>query len=712
MSNGNDTIKKILEVEDRFTESLNDFKREIKAIAKASDKADDDIEDLNDEIKKTGTNAKKAKPHVNKLGDAFSKAGGAVKGFVASYLSLKGLEMVKDLALASAEADSVSRSFERMAVSVGFTGDELTRSMREATDNMVSDVALQKNAMRSLISGIDPQDMLVSMKFVSRFAQSVGGDAEQLMQTVMTGLARGSAQFLDDVGIQVMGSSDVVGDAIEQMKEKMLELDETPFTNFRQFGTTIENMRIELGSYFTPILDDLVTLVGELMDTVSPEEANRIGESFGIMLIGITKGFAMFGLEIDRQMSNINNSINKTLLFGSSLAEGFIDLMAKADDTWLGRASAFITGNDLDETKTEIDALNAMLSGISTALADQLLEEEAGAEKRAEIWKEFILRTGLAAEATKKATLATNENSDAVEENAKKLGTTNSMALYYGQLMQEFAESRTASELEYLEALKLVDQEREQAYQDELARVDARREMVAQAITTAGDMASAVSSIHDSRMSELQREFDYEEERIQNSTMSRRKKEQALEKLADTRKKAEIESAKRQVVFATLTGASNTALAIQKQILAILAVTAETPGGPLVKIGAGVAMAGATAGYIASIKSAQASIPKREFGGVMRRNELYEVAERNKDEMITQGGKHFTMLSSGGVATPDVKGGGSTVVNMNITFGAGTDTQTIEERLPSMIAKGLEMADRQGDVRYERMSGFQRAIGN
>jgi hypothetical protein len=714
MSNGNDTIKKILEVEDKFTDPLNDFKEEIKAIAKASDKAEDDVEDLNDEIQKTGTNASKATPKAKKLSNAFGDMKSSVVGLVSAYIGLRGLEMAKDLAILSAEAESVAISFDNMARSVGFSGEELTNAMRESTDNMISDVALQKNAMKALISGIDPQAMLVSMQYVSRYAQSVGGDAEQLMQTVMTGLARGSAQFLDDVGIQVMGSTDVVGDAVDQMKEKMLELNETPFTKIRKFETSMENLKIKIGDELVPSVDILIGLFSDLsaqaeqlglledaLDSVRYATAIFASPIIGIVgvidalfvstelgaraTMGIMTRLAIEGLSVYQGIAEATSDIE---LLPDSLQES-ANRTADALADKLGLLRANLAQNDADVITTG-DALIERVEKYGTAI-DKLWGNDQTSSNREQAQRRQI-------QTIEDQTEATNEQ---VKANEELLHSIDKIAFIEQQRANKQAEDRAKAK-----------GYREQEEADELARIEARREMVSQAITTAGDMASAISSIHDSRMEELQREFDYEEEGIKNSTMSRKKKEKALEQLADKRKKAEIESAKRQVVFATLTGASNTALAIQAQVLTIIRSMSETSGGVAMRIGAGIAMAGATAGYISQIKSAQASIPKREFGGVARRNELYEVAERNKDEMFQSGGKNYFMPSSGGRVTPDVQSGGNTVVNMNITFGAGTDTQTIEQRLPSMIAKGLEMADRQGEVRYERMPNFQREMGN
>ncbi len=709
------TVKKVLEVEDKFTKPMNDFKKGLGDVAKKSNEADKKLEGANDEIKKTGNNSKKATPKVKSFADSFEDVAGSVKGFVMAYAGVKGLNISYDLAMLGAEAESVELAFARQAEAVGYYSDTLTSKMSTATGNMVSDIALQKNAMKALVAGIDPESMLVSMQYVSRYAQSVGADSEQLMQTVMTGLARGSAQFLDDVGIQVMGSSDVVGDAVEQMKEKMMELDDIPLTNIKQFQTTVENLKVELGSYFTPVLDDLVTLMGDLMGTVSPEQADRLGESFGLIIGGIAKSFAVMGAGVDQVLSTINHRINQTLLFTTSLGEGFQEVA-------LGilKVSEFIdnvlTPKDYEEYNVStamiegIEASQAKVEELSLQLAKQLLEEEAGAEARQQIWKDYVLGVDRAIEKQK-------ELAEVSSGGGGGGGITNTLEDL--KLEKEGISAVTTAEEIRLGTLgKLITQkekirlENAQELLDLAELTEARREMIAQAITTGGEMFSAMSTISSAKMNALKQEFDYEEERIKNSTMSRKKKEKALEGLAKKRKDAEIEQAKRQVAFSALLGATNTALAIQNGIVAITGVAKDQAGGFAIRAGAMLAMAGAVATQIAQVKSAQANIPKREHGGVMRKDELYEVAERNKDEVIEQGGRSYTVRSSGGRAHPNTGNGGSTTVNMNVSFGAGTDTATIEERLPSMIAKGLKIADRQGEIEWGGMGNFQREIGN
>jgi hypothetical protein len=722
----NPTIKKTLEVENKFSKPLKDFKKGLGDVATASDKADKKISKANKQVAKTGTSANTSAPKVEKLSRSWMGVSSAVTAFASAYTLVKGLDVAGDLAMLGAEAESVELAFERQARAVGFYGDVLTQEMAEATGNMIADVALQKNAMKALISGIDPEAMIVSMQYVSRYAQSVGADAEQLMQTVMTGLARGSADFLDDVGIQVQGSSDVVGDAVEQMKEKMMELDDIPLTNINQFKTTMENIKVELGTYFTPVLDDLVTLMGELMGTVSPEQADRMGESFSLMLTGVAKGFAVFGAGVDNTLSTINTRMNQSLLFLSSFAEGFVDIVDKAGNTWAGNVSAFFAGIDVEEGRAEMAETLAGLTSINEELANTLLEEEAGAEKRKGIWKDYIL--GIDEAIRKQAEFNDVVNGGggsggSAEDEYDWDGSRDLWRSHYRQV-RAYADEYEQGEIErkdrLLEYDKMVAEEstrlrieameRERQQAEDL--MQARFDMVEQALTTAGDVAGAFSSLSSARYNEIKREYDYEEERIKNSTMSERKKEKELEALAKKRKQAEKEQAESQAKFAKITGATNLALAIQAQVLTIIRSMAETTGGVLMRIGAGVAMAGATAGYIAQVKSANASIPNREHGGVMRKNELYEVAERNKDEVVYQSGKAYTMRSAGGRAIPNSGMGGATTVNVYNTFGAGTNADEVLEILPTAIADGLERADKQGLIQYGRMSNFQREIGN
>ena len=148
---------------------------------------------------------------------------------------------------------------------------------------------LQQQAMKAMIAGVDFDSVVTSLEYVRNFSIATGEDMSQKFETVMTGLARGSAQFLDDVGIQVMGSKDVVNDAVDQMRDKMGQFADTSddlSTSIGLMKSEFENLRQELGTMLEPAMESIVESsrklmenFGNLMKRLRTQRLEALGES-------------------------------------------------------------------------------------------------------------------------------------------------------------------------------------------------------------------------------------------------------------------------------------------------------------------------------------------------------------------------------------------------------------------------------------------------
>ncbi len=191
-----------------------------------------------------------------------------------------------ELGKLGAQAQSVQKNFENFANRAGRNAEEMTIKLRKATLGMVNDMELQQRAMQAMVSGVKFDDIITAMEFVTKFAQATGTDVSQKMMTTMTGLARGSAQFLDDIGIQVIGSKDVVNDAIAQMKEKMDQFttsEDDAAVKAEQLNARLKNLKIEVGEHLQPVFLSMI----------------ETGEEFVNMLNFITGG-------VDKVIDKIN----------------------------------------------------------------------------------------------------------------------------------------------------------------------------------------------------------------------------------------------------------------------------------------------------------------------------------------------------------------------------------------------------------------------
>ena len=128
--------------------------------------------------------------------------------------AIKGAKLIGELGELGAKVTTVDKSFQKFARDGGRDAEKMMADLRKASGGLADDMFLQQQAMKAMIAGVDFSTVVTSLEYVRKYSIATGEDMNAKFQTVMTGLARGSAQFLDDVGIQVMGSKDVVNDAV------------------------------------------------------------------------------------------------------------------------------------------------------------------------------------------------------------------------------------------------------------------------------------------------------------------------------------------------------------------------------------------------------------------------------------------------------------------------------------------------------------------
>lgn len=125
-----------------------------------------------------------------------------IAGFLAiQSLARKGLELA-DLA---AQADGVSRSFDRLALLSGRTADVFKNELREAARGTISDLELMKKANEAaLLAGENIIRELPKLIEIARAsAAATGQSVEFLFQSIVLGIGRQSKLILDNLGILV-----------------------------------------------------------------------------------------------------------------------------------------------------------------------------------------------------------------------------------------------------------------------------------------------------------------------------------------------------------------------------------------------------------------------------------------------------------------------------------------------------------------------------
>lgn len=126
----------------------------------------------------------------------------AVVGLAAASRTISvGVELVQ---LGAAASQTATR-FDQAARAAGTTGDAYTKALRVASDNTISDMNLQLAANRARLLGVaDSAAQLAPLLGIARDrAQEMGISTTQAFGDLVTGLGRGSALILDNLGITV-----------------------------------------------------------------------------------------------------------------------------------------------------------------------------------------------------------------------------------------------------------------------------------------------------------------------------------------------------------------------------------------------------------------------------------------------------------------------------------------------------------------------------
>ena len=248
-------------------------------------------------------NQKGVQNGMNKGNSIIKKGVKILKGYAAALISIKAAKKAIELGKLGATALTVNKNFDKFAKDSGRSTSAMMDQLRDASQGMIDDMALQQQALQAMIGGVDFDDVVTSLEFVRNFSVATGKDITQKFQSVMTGLARGSAAFLDDVGIQVMGSKDVVNDAVEQMRQKMGDFADTSgdsSTKIARLKTSVKQLGIEFGKMLAPAIGRAAEKLTSLVNLLTEAQ----------------KGFRIEGLEntkkkIDSLEASIEN-LSKT----------------------------------------------------------------------------------------------------------------------------------------------------------------------------------------------------------------------------------------------------------------------------------------------------------------------------------------------------------------------------------------------------------------
>ena len=523
---------------------------------------------------------------VNYNGKQAEKGLGSLKKTISTVVTVAAVTQLakytKQLADLGAQSQIVNKNFEKFAKDRGKNTNEMMMQMRKATKGMVSDVELQQKAMQAMISGVDFDDAITAMEFVSNYAIATGTNVNQKLQTVFTGLARESALFFDDVGIQVVGSKDVVNDAIDQMKVKMddfAESQDDTAVSSAKLQSNLKNLAAEIGKNLTPAYSALLNVANEFIETQLKTEEE---------------------LELEKKINSLEGAIastNKRLKEGSSGFEKF-----------MGSLNAFMGGVDITADSNE--EMNESLRRMQRELK---MAKQALAELKGEATKIDIAPKPKVDPFTKMSKEDQEKRIKEVEAQTLKIAEANAKEAdqllniesdFYNKIqdMRDTAIQNEKEDYWNIRGIKLEILEQERADEEEhLERMQLQREMYYKNVFQAASaFGSAFSAIGDAVTAS----------EVRNLKKSAKTQEEFDKKMAEIQRDSAIRQQQAAIFFAGIKLVESTAA-----MFSAIAKSGEA-GSTLGVVGAAanmIATGALFAANIAQLESLKTDVPQPTF---------------------------------------------------------------------------------------------------
>jgi hypothetical protein len=683
------TVQTIFEVVDKTSKKVDEMSKSLKGYGKTTEDVDKKQKGLAEGLK-------------SKIPLGAAAAGAAIATLVVGVT-----KAAIELGEVGAKSEFVRKNFEKFASSVGKNSDSMVKELRSATQGMISDMELQQFAMQSMVSGVDFDDMITAMQFVSRQAAATGADVSQKMQTVMTGFARGSAQFLDDVGIQVMGAEDVVGAAIVQMKEKMdlfADASGTAQGNIVQTKAEINNLKAAIGENLTPVTEAWGNIIVAVLTKVADaaklitakddlDEMNRLleeQEKRNANILAYDEARKQLSEDTLAEYSKIMGELQEIeKLGGESKAP---DRYRAAFDALERMKKEWFTIMDIErDTGADIAAGYRIVQQITEEKkAQALLDKErknAGGKGSGKSETKEEIDWLLELEAIQ-GEQRNKRNSQIAQDAINKMVTAKKVATIEEELILKNLEVDKWATAE----MKRVDEEYFEW------RKQKRQENIDSLMNSAAMVVGGINAISSARQKSTDQWLSKELDAINSSRMSEKKKE-------DARKKAEETAQEQTKKSAMVAWGASAALATAQATQAIISTIANTPTGPLGKMAAGALIGAEVFGLVAQMA---ASKPRFYNGGEIGSNGRVGDSQlamvRSNERVLTPEQNREWKVSQNRVNNNDNR---SISYSPNV-YVQGGDPEMVKRAMYDSFSQVLEESDRNGRIDWVRLDGLQR----
>ena len=269
---------------------------------------------------------------------------------------------------------AIERGFETLQTKAGQLADQNLGKLRTATQGLVTDFELMRNANQAVQLGLDPSKLDVMAEAATKLGAVVGRTAEESFGDLITGVGRASPLILDNLGITVKAQEAYdkyaasLGKATNQLTENekaeafravalqkiaekaqslaAIQIDASVAA--QQFGTAMSNAFNQFAKGLTES-DKLAIAFQQLTDALKGVDWARLGENIGDVV-----GLLM-------QMANAAGTLAKMLSDAAGVIADFIPGIGYMKMAWEDAA---------DSTTIQRDALESFRDSVIGASND------------------------------------------------------------------------------------------------------------------------------------------------------------------------------------------------------------------------------------------------------------------------------------------------------------------------------------------------------
>lgn len=341
---------------------------------------------------------------------------------------------VMEMAEMADASNRVGDSFDTLAARAGTSSSQIMERLKQTSGGAISEYNLMLAANKAMMLGVaDSADEMGKLMEIARVrGAAMGLSTSQAFDNLVTGLGRGSALILDNLGIMV--DADAVNkayaeslgktvDALTEQEKKQALVNRTleeatgkalpVASSYERMSAAMADMKVELGELFAPAVAGAADLIakgiGMINDRIEEGKAAEKLEEFHAAQASVMQAFGYYRQQYEEELAQWQKAAESFQLIYPGKDVG--EFQPKIGDQWFGELAQY--WNVLEQQAIEYNE-------VAKAIGAPELDIELLKQAQMETTETTKATSGLA-DAQERLTGSVSEASQALIDQASKL---------------------------------------------------------------------------------------------------------------------------------------------------------------------------------------------------------------------------------------------------------------------------------------------------